>query len=115
MVARQGRLALATVLALVAVLFIFSPVASALSQSELDGVTDLFSAFPSLQAIPAAETFSDEGVFLGASWIYNQLSTTCEGGDGWAYHGIHCASGVIDEIYLYVPSNLASKPFYLLN
>lgn len=78
--------------------------ASALTTEEIAGLQSLSTIFSGLDSIPSAETYSDEGVYLGSSWDLDSIGSACSSGEGWGYHGVHCNSaGQIDEIYLYAP------------
>ena len=61
---------------------------------------ELFEAFPALAHVPKWLSYDSENQYLGGSWRDNYDNLCLE--DGYEYYGIHCFSGHVDGLFVYV-------------
>lgn len=67
--------------------------------ASLDSISFTFSTFSTSTKAQLYAPFPSEDV--GGPWPSTFEASSCSS-DGWIYYGLHCASGHIDAIYLYV-------------
>ena len=71
-----------------------------LDTGEKAALHQLFEAFPALAHVPKWWYYDTSGQYLGRNWSDNYDNLCLE--DGYEYYGVHCSSGHVDGLFMYV-------------
>lgn len=80
--------------------FILIGTHGALTASEKTALGELLNRFPDLRSVATWASTSDDGQQFGGSWT-DDLDSACPG-SGYHFYGVHCNSGHIDGLNMYV-------------
>lgn len=87
---------------LVALLVIYSSSGclGALDTGEKAALRELYEAFPALSYVPRWSNYDAYLHYIGTSWTDNFDDVCLQ--DGYEYYGVHCYSGHVNGLYVYV-------------